>query len=85
MKRVSEDFGIAWLALGIDPFHPVDVFLAYDVGGSGIAQDLRLTLNVNNVLDEHPPNPEFFPTNGVGNVFNLGRVVQFGLASSHSC
>ena len=24
MKRLSEDFGIAWLALGMDPFHPVD-------------------------------------------------------------
>jgi len=24
VKRLSEDFGIAWLALGMDPFHPVD-------------------------------------------------------------
>jgi len=23
VKRLSEDFGIAWLALGMDPFHPV--------------------------------------------------------------
>ena len=24
VKRLSADFGIAWLALGMDPFHPVD-------------------------------------------------------------
>jgi glutamate--cysteine ligase len=24
VKRLSDDFGIAWLALGMDPFHPVD-------------------------------------------------------------
>lgn len=24
VKRLSQDFGIAWLALGMDPFHPVD-------------------------------------------------------------
>ena len=24
VKRISEDFGIAWLALGMDPFHAVD-------------------------------------------------------------
>jgi iron complex outermembrane receptor protein len=64
----------------VGSFNLVDLFLKYDVQGSGWAQDLSFTLNVNNVFDQDPPlwKTFDFTTSGFNNGFTLGRVVMFG-------
>jgi iron complex outermembrane recepter protein len=65
----------------IDAFNVVDLFFKYDVPGTGMLQDLTLTLNVNNVFNAEPPVWQTFDFVNFGytNGFTLGRVVQLGV------
>lgn len=78
-------------AVGFNPqnrvadFNVFDLFFKLDVPGGGIAKDLTLTLNVNNVFDADPP--EFRGNIPVGgqqgvpaNFLTIGRLVQFGIS-----
>lgn len=61
----------------IDSFKTVDLFASYDIPGSGLMQDLKLSLNVENLFNEDPP---FLNTpGGFGNGRTLGRVVLLGV------
>ncbi len=61
----------------VSGFNTVDLAFTYDPRLEGLAKDLMLTLNVNNVFDQDPP----FINNGFGygNGSTLGRLVQFGV------
>lgn len=61
----------------VGSFNTVDLFFSYDVAGSGLTEDLSLTLNVNNVFDQDPP--FLNQNNGFTNGSTLGRLVQFGI------
>ncbi|GFE82414.1 TonB-dependent receptor [Steroidobacter agaridevorans] len=67
----------------VDSFRTVDLFFNYDLPSS-VAEQLSLTLNVSNVLDEEPP---FFngcqsvSLCGYTNGSTLGRVVTLGVRS----
>jgi iron complex outermembrane receptor protein len=68
----------------VGDFNVVDLFFRYDFEGEGLMQDLELTLNVNNVFDQDPP--EFRgpqsggPGTGITNGSTLGRLIQVGFA-----
>jgi iron complex outermembrane receptor protein len=61
----------------VNSFNTVDLFFSYDFKGTGVLQDLSLTLNVNNVFDQDPP--FYNQNNGYTNGSTLGRLVQFGI------
>ena len=67
----------------VDSFDVVNTFVEYDFDGLGMTQDLSLTFNIDNVLDEDPP-----AYNGVLNsldgyaVTSIGRIFQFGINKS---
>jgi hypothetical protein len=57
--------------------------LRYDFKAGGIARDLQLTLNVDNVFDTDPPEFRGDPIAGQFGYLNsltLGRLVQFGIS-----
>jgi len=61
----------------VKAFKTVDLFLGYDLKGVGIADDVMLTLNVDNVFNEDPP---FINTStGYANGGTLGRLVSVGV------
>ncbi|WP_165912092.1 TonB-dependent receptor [Novosphingobium sp. PhB165] len=66
----------------VSDFNIVNLYFGYDFKGSGLANDLSVTLNFNNIFDEEPPvyldagQPGYLP----GNTFTLGRMVQLGLS-----
>lgn len=66
----------------VDGFDVVNLFFKYEVPvESGVLSDLRLTLNVSNVLDNEPP---VLRTSNIGdlgfaNGFTLGRMFIFGV------
>lgn len=67
----------------VDSFTTVDLFFNYDLNGSGLLQDLSLSLSVNNLFDEDPPryrtaNSLVPQHNGYANGGTLGRLVQLG-------
>lgn len=62
----------------IDAYDTFNLFAQYEFGGSGLTEDLSLTLNVDNLFDQDPP-LSYAGTAGYGNGFTLGRVVQFGI------
>lgn len=61
----------------VGSFDTVDLYLAYDMKGSGLAKDLSFTLNVNNVFDADPPLGPIDP--GYANGATLGRLFQAGI------
>ncbi len=61
----------------VDSFDTVDLFFKYDVAGQGLLEDLSLTLNVNNVLDEDPP--FYNGGNGYTSGSTLGRLYMAGV------
>lgn len=65
----------------VDDFDTFDAFVSYDLPGSGITEDARLSLQVSNLLDEDPPlvRRSDFIARGFTNGFTLGRFVQVGL------
>lgn len=62
----------------VDAFTVVDLFVKYDMAGSGFAEDLSFTVNVSNLLDEEPPFYNRDP--GFTNGSTIGRVVQVGFS-----
>ncbi len=66
----------------VGAYNVFDLFFRYDMKGEGLAKDLQLTLNVNNLFDTAPP--EFrgssTPATGVANGMTIGRLVQFGIS-----
>lgn len=66
----------------VGAYNVFDLFFRYDMKGAGLAKDLQLTLNVNNVFNSAPP--EFrgaaTPITGVANGMTIGRLVQFGVS-----
>jgi outer membrane receptor protein involved in Fe transport len=66
----------------VKPFDTVDGYFSYDLGGLGLAQDVLLTLNVNNIFDVDPPilRRAGFQNFGYANTaFTVGRFIQFGI------
>lgn len=65
----------------IGAFNTFDLFFRYDVKGNGIASDLAFTLNVENALDQDPP--EFRgavrTSPGTNNGNTIGRFVTLGV------
>jgi iron complex outermembrane receptor protein len=65
-------------------FNVIDLFFKYDFPGENLMKDLSLTLGINNVLSQDPP--EFraqqitLNTNGFENGNTVGRVIQIGIA-----
>lgn len=74
--RATPEFGQTKLG----DFNVVDLFFRYDFGGTGLTEDLSLTLNVQNVLDEKPPVYKNAGQNGYdpSYAFTLGRIFQLG-------
>ena len=74
---------IAPLQTEVDAFDVVNLYFQYDVGGEGMLGDLAFSLNVDNVLEEDPP--EFrgvtsqSGSRGFANGNTLGRFFQFGI------
>jgi iron complex outermembrane receptor protein len=66
----------------VDAFDVVNLFLRYDVKGSGIAEDLQFTVNVNNVFNTDPPVLRDRTQNGFfsGVGLTIGRLIQFGIS-----
>ncbi len=64
----------------VQDFTVVDLFFGYDLQGSGWRENLSVTLNIQNVLDQNPP--EFRSDNGTGysNGFTIGRMFQVGMS-----
>lgn len=62
-------------------FDIVDLYFRYDVNGSGLASNLAIKLNIQNLLDKD--NPEYRLNGQAGydlnHGFTLGRVFQFGV------
>ena len=71
------------LQTNVGAFNVVNLFFRYEVKGQGVFSDLDLTLNVDNILDQDPP--EFrgvtstAGARGYANGNTLGRFVQFGI------
>jgi iron complex outermembrane receptor protein len=67
----------------VDAFDVINMYLRYDLEGEGMLDQLSFTLNVDNVLDQDPP--EFrgatstTSTRGFTNGNTLGRLYQFGI------
>jgi iron complex outermembrane recepter protein len=67
----------------VGAFDTVNLFFKYDVpGDSMLMKDLSITLNVNNVFDQDPPElrRNGQNENGFANGFTLGRLVIIGLS-----
>lgn len=67
----------------VSSYNTVNLFFRYDVEGEGLLSNLELTMNVNNVLDEDPPeyrdtNTVSLSNNGYANGRTLGRLIEFG-------
>jgi len=67
----------------VSSFDVVNLFFRYDFQGEGLLSDLELTLNVNNVFDEDPPeyrntNTTSLNNNGYINGTTIGRLFEFG-------
>lgn len=65
----------------VDSFNVFNLFLKYDVNGSGLASDLSFTANVQNIFDEDPPLYKNSGQSGYdpSKTFTLGRVFQVGV------
>jgi iron complex outermembrane receptor protein len=62
-----------------------NLFFRYEPKGEGLLKDLSLTLNVDNVLNQDPPEYRLFDasrfaTEGYTNGNTIGRFVQFGIS-----
>jgi len=69
----------------VDDYNVVNLFFKYDFQGSGLLEDLALTMNVSNVFDEDPPEYRVQNTilpaeSGYANGRTIGRLVQFGVS-----
>ena len=65
----------------VKEFGTLDMYFRYDfMGGSGWSEDLSLTMNINNVLDEEPPVYKQAGDDGYANGFSLGRLVKVGFS-----
>jgi iron complex outermembrane receptor protein len=75
----SSGFDVAGIAgqTHVGAFSPVNLYLGYDVKGSGLLHDLTLSLNVDNLFDENPAFENV--TGGIGNGSTIGRFFNFGL------
>lgn len=67
----------------VSSFDVVNLFFRYDLQGEGLLSDVELTLNVNNVFDEDPPeyrntNTVSLNNNGYINGTTIGRLFEFG-------
>lgn len=80
---ISPFVGVAPQQTRVASFNVIDLFLRYDVRGSGLASDLAFTLNVNNLFDQDPPafraQDITLQSNGYRNGSTLGRLVQLGV------
>lgn len=68
----------------VDAFNVVNLFFKYDFTGQDLLEDLSLTLFVENIFDEDPPEylaqNQFTPNvNGYTNGNTVGRLVQLGV------
>lgn len=63
----------------VGSFQTVDLFLLYDMPGTGWQDGLQLTLNVKNVFDRDPPVWRMDGDGGFTNGFTLGRMFQLGV------
>lgn len=65
----------------VDDFNIFNLFLKYDVNGSGLASDLSFTANVQNIFDTDPPVYKNSGQEGYdpSKFFTLGRVFQIGV------
>jgi iron complex outermembrane receptor protein len=65
----------------IDAFNVVNLFFKYDFAGERLAQDLSLTLHVNNAFNKSPPllRDGASRQNGFANGQTIGTLVQFGI------
>jgi len=74
---------VAPLQTKVDAFDVLNLYLHYDVAGTGMLDNLSFSVNVDNLLDEEPP--EFrgvtstSSTRGFTNGNTLGRLFQFGI------
>jgi iron complex outermembrane receptor protein len=81
--RLDPAVGIAPQQSRVGAFNVVNLFARYEFKGRGALDGLALTLNVDNVLDQDPP--EFRETNidpqfsGYANGSTLGRFVRVGI------
>jgi iron complex outermembrane receptor protein len=68
----------------VSSFNTFDLFFKYDVpGDSGIAKDLSFTLNVENLLDQDPPEYRGGQTGSSAGIINgntIGRFIKFGVS-----
>ena len=64
----------------VDAFNTVDLYFRYDFNGMGYLENLSLSLNVKNVLDEEPPVFRATGGNGYDNGFTLGRQIIMGVS-----
>ncbi len=64
----------------LDDFNVVDLYFRYDFNGTGYLEEMSLSLNVKNVLDEEPPVLRATGGNGYDNGFTLGRQIIMGIS-----
>jgi iron complex outermembrane receptor protein len=64
----------------VEEFNTVDLFFRYNVSGPGLLNDVALTLNVNNVADEEPPQYLLSGADGYTNGFTVGRLFILGVS-----
>lgn len=65
----------------VSSFDTVNLFFRYDVNGEEMLKDLEFTLNVDNVLDQDPPEYRLSGTgNGYTNGFTVGRMFMLGVS-----
>ena len=64
----------------VGDFNTVDLYFRYDFNGTGYLEDISLSLNVKNVLDEEPPLNKATGGDGYTNGFSLGRQIIMGVS-----
>jgi iron complex outermembrane recepter protein len=68
----------------IGSYNVFDLYFKYDVPGEGALKDLAVTLNVNNVFSQDPPEYRLqnitAGSNGFANGLTVGRLVQLGIS-----
>lgn len=64
----------------VKAYNVFNLYFRYDVNGSGLAQDLSFSLNVNNLLDKDPPALRDRGNLGFTNGLTVGRLIQFGIS-----
>jgi iron complex outermembrane receptor protein len=68
----------------VSSFDTFDLYLRYEVGGTGIAEDLAFTFNVQNMFDQAPPvfrgGSQVAGTQGIANGNTIGRLFQVGVS-----